>query len=75
MSETDPAPARPTMAWATFLELVPPQAVGLAATDRPRGKMPIQWNGATASDWPDSDACCYSSGLNAPRRGFSRFRV
>jgi hypothetical protein len=54
MATTGPAPARPTMAPATFLELVPPQAVGLAECvielEGPRGKMRIQWKGATAPD-------------------------
>ena len=39
---------------ATFLELVPPQAVGLSECfielERPRGKIRIQWKGATAPD-------------------------
>lgn len=42
MVKTGPAPA-------TFLELVPPQIVGLAAClielEGPRGKMGIQWQG------------------------------
>ena len=54
MVETGPAPGRPTMAPAAFLELVPPQAVGLAEClielEGPRGKMRIQWKGATAPD-------------------------
>jgi hypothetical protein len=54
MVETRPAPARPTTAPATFLELVPPQAVGLTdcliELEGPRGKMRIQWKGATAPD-------------------------
>ena len=44
----------PTMAPATFLELVPPQAAGLAEClielEGPRGKMRIQWKGDTAPD-------------------------
>jgi hypothetical protein len=39
---------------ATFLELVPPQAVALSEClielEGPRGKMRIQWKGATAPD-------------------------
>ena len=54
MVETSPATARPTMAPATFLELVPPQAVGLAEClielEGPHGKMRIQWKGTTAPD-------------------------
>jgi len=54
MVETRPAPVRPTMVPATFLELVPPQAVGLTdcliELEGPRGKMRIQWRGATAPD-------------------------
>ena len=54
MVEAGPAPARPTLAPATFLELVPPQAAGLAEwlieLEGPRGKMRIQWKGATAPD-------------------------
>ena len=54
MVEAGPAPARPTMAPATFLELVPPQAAGLAEClielEGPRGKMRIQWRGATTPD-------------------------
>jgi hypothetical protein len=42
------------MAPATFLELVPPQAAGLAEClielEGPRGKMRIQWKGDTAPD-------------------------
>ena len=54
MVEAGPGSARPTMAPATFLELVPPQAAGLAEwlieLEGPRGKMRIQWKGATAPD-------------------------
>ena len=54
MVEVGPAPARPTMAPATFLELVPPQAVGLSEClielEGPHGKMRIQWKGTTAPD-------------------------
>ncbi len=54
MAETGAAPARSTMAPATFLELVPPQAVGLAEClielEGPRGKMHIQWKGTAAPD-------------------------
>ena len=54
MTETGPAPVRQTMAPATFLELVPPPAVGLAECvielEGPRGKMRVQWKGATAPD-------------------------
>ena len=49
-----PRSVRPTMAPATFLELVPPQAVGLAEClielEGPHGKMRIQWKGSTAPD-------------------------
>ena len=49
MAETGPAPVRQTMAPATFLELVPPPAVGLAECvielEGPRGKMRVQWKG------------------------------
>jgi hypothetical protein len=46
---------RPALTSAAFLELVPPQAVGLASEcvielEGPRGKLRIQWKGATASD-------------------------
>jgi hypothetical protein len=62
MAESSRAPARragnPTMALPRFLELVPPQGVpsgpGLAEClielEGPRGKMRIQWKGATAPD-------------------------
>jgi hypothetical protein len=54
MAESGPAAARPTMTPATFLELVPPQAVGLAEClielEGPRGKMRIQWKGTTIPD-------------------------
>jgi hypothetical protein len=54
MVEAGPAPVRPTMAPATFLELVPPQAAALAEClielEGPRGKMRIQWRGATTPD-------------------------
>ena len=54
MVETGPASARPTMAPATFLELVPPPGVGLAEClielEGPHGKMRIQWKGTTAPD-------------------------
>jgi hypothetical protein len=54
MVEAGPAPTRPTMAPATFLELVSPQAVGLAEClielEGAHGKMRIQWKGATAPD-------------------------
>ena len=49
--ESGSVPARPTMAPAKFLELVPPQAVGLTdCLEGPRGKMRIQWKGTTAPD-------------------------
>jgi hypothetical protein len=46
---------RPALTSAAFLELAPPQAVGLASEcvmelEGPRGKLRIQWKGATASD-------------------------
>jgi hypothetical protein len=54
MVEAGPGSARPTMAPATFLELVPPQAAALAEClielEGPRGKMRIQWRGATTPD-------------------------
>jgi hypothetical protein len=54
MAETRPAPARPTMAPTAFLELMPPQTVGLAEClielEGPRGKMRVQWKGATGPD-------------------------
>ena len=54
MVESRPAQARPTMAPATFLELVPPHAIGLGEClielEGPRGKMRIQWKGTTAPD-------------------------
>ena len=54
MVESGAAPASPTMAPATFLELVPPQSVGLAQwlieLEGPRGKVRIQWKGDTAPD-------------------------
>ena len=50
MAEAAPPATRP----ATFLELVPPQAVGLSEClielEGPRGKMRIQWKGAAAPD-------------------------
>ena len=53
MVEAGPA-VPPTMAPATFLELVPPQAAALAEClielEGPRGKMRIQWRGATTPD-------------------------
>ena len=54
MVEAGPAPARPAMAAATFLELVPPHSAALAdcliELEGPRGKMRIQWRGATTPD-------------------------
>jgi hypothetical protein len=54
IAETSPAPVRSPVAPATFLELMPPQAVGsaecLIELEGPRGKMRIQWKGATAPD-------------------------
>jgi len=54
MAEAGPSPARPAIAPATFLELMPPQTVGIAEClielEGPRGKMRIQWKGATAPD-------------------------
>ena len=46
---------RPAWTSAAFVELVPPQAVGLSSEcvmelEGPRGKLRIQWKGATASD-------------------------
>jgi hypothetical protein len=49
-----PALARPALAPTTFLELVPPETVGLAEClielEGPHGKMRIQWKGNTAPD-------------------------
>jgi hypothetical protein len=57
MAEASPAAVRSTMAPATFLELMPPQAVGsaecLIELEGPRGKMRIEWKGATAADLAD----------------------
>jgi hypothetical protein len=54
MAEAGPASVRRTIAPATFLELMPPETIGLAEylieLEGPRGKMRIQWKGATASD-------------------------
>ena len=54
IAEARAVASRPTMAPATFLELVPPRAVDLAERlielEGPRGKMRIQWKGATAPD-------------------------
>jgi len=54
MAAASPAPLRPTVAPATFLELMPPQAIGLAEClielEGPRGKMRIECKGATAAD-------------------------
>ena len=54
MVETGPALAQTPMAPTTFMELMPSQAVGLAEClielEGPRGKMRIQWKGATAPD-------------------------
>ena len=54
MAEGVSAPPRTAMEPATFLELVPPQAVGLAEClvelEGPRGKMRIQWKGTTPPD-------------------------
>src|SRR5579863_113851 len=51
MSEACPAPVRSKIAPATFLELMPPQAVGsvecMIELEGPRGKMRVQWKGAT----------------------------
>jgi len=46
---------RPALTSAAFVELVAPQAVGLSSEcvielEGPRGKLRIQWKGATASD-------------------------
>jgi len=54
MAEAGRAAVPPTIAPATFLELMPPQTVGLAEClielEGPRGEMRIQWKGATAPD-------------------------
>jgi hypothetical protein len=54
MVAASPVSVRPTMAPATFLELMPPQAGGLTEClielEGPRGKMRIQWKGTTAPD-------------------------
>ena len=54
MVETAPAQARPAMAPATFLELVPSQTGGLAEClielEGPHGKLRIQWKGTIAPD-------------------------
>jgi hypothetical protein len=52
-SSVRPAAGRP-LGPATFLELAPPQAVGLSEClmewEGPRGKIRIQWKGTTAPD-------------------------
>ena len=54
MAEASPATVRPAIAPATFLELMPPQTVGIAEClielEGPRGKMRVQWKGAPAPD-------------------------
>ena len=54
MVEAGPAPARRAVAPATFWELAPLQAGGLAEClielEGPHGKMRIQWKGTTAPD-------------------------
>jgi hypothetical protein len=54
MAETSAAPVRPTAVPATFLELMPPEAVGFAEClielEGPRGKIRIQWKGGAAPD-------------------------
>ena len=54
MAEAGPASVRRTIAPTTFLELMPPETIGLAEyqieLEGPRGKMRIQWKGANASD-------------------------
>ena len=53
MAEASPASLRPTVAPATFLELMPAtigMAVCLIELDGPRGKMRIEWKGATAAN-------------------------
>jgi hypothetical protein len=54
LAESGPASMRTPIAPATFLELMPPQTIGLAEClielEGPRGKMRIQWKGATAPD-------------------------
>ena len=53
---------------ATFLELVPPQAVGLSECfielERPRGKIRIQWKGATAPDLAGLSRALWEGCLN-----------
>jgi hypothetical protein len=53
MADASPASVRPTVAPATFLELMPPATIGVAVClielDGPRGKMRIEWKGATAA--------------------------
>jgi hypothetical protein len=54
VKSTKPAVRRAAAAPAGFLELVAPRAVGLTECvielEGPRGKMRIQWKGATAAD-------------------------
>jgi len=54
MMEASSATVRPTIAPATFLELMPPQTVGLAEClielEGPRGKMRVEWKGSIAPD-------------------------
>ncbi len=54
MAEACPAPERSTIGPPTFLELMPPQAVGSVECrielEGPRGKMRVEWKGATAAD-------------------------
>ena len=54
LAESTAPSRRPAVAPATFLELMSPQPVGLSEClielEGPRGKMRIQWKGATAPD-------------------------
>ncbi len=54
LAESAAPSRRPTAPSATFLELMSPQPVGvsecLIELEGPRGKMRIQWKGATAPD-------------------------
>jgi hypothetical protein len=64
LAETGPSSARPTIAPATFLELMPP-VVGVAEClielKGPRGKMRVQWKGATVPDLAELSRALWES--------------
>jgi hypothetical protein len=71
MKSAAPAVRRASVPPAEFLELVAPQAVGVTECvielEGPRGKMRVQWKGATAPDLASLSRALWEVGVITPQ--------